>query len=58
MDHKNSCKSIKDKGRFYFKFLFQPNRTKNNEMRGNNQKLYHFEQPFLLILEVKGHEVV
>jgi hypothetical protein len=39
------CKIIKDKGDFLFEtFLFQPNRTKNKEMRGKNQKPYHHEQ--------------
>jgi hypothetical protein len=38
MDLKNTCKIIKDKADFYLKFLFEPNRTKNKEMKQKKSK--------------------
>jgi hypothetical protein len=51
MDFKRFCKIIKDKaGVFYLNFLFQPNRTKNEEMRAKNQNPYNFQQHYTVSL--------
>jgi hypothetical protein len=43
-------KSSKSKGFSILKVLFQPNRTKDKEMRAKNQKPYNFEEHYSIIL--------